>query len=293
MKSSASDPLESYRLALASLLAPYIKRYTVVDVGAHGTGEGDVYAKALIAEGAEVIGFEPNARECARLNEQWLGRRRFFPCAIGNGQRGTFHVCRAPLTSSLLRPNAPLLAEFENLLDMCEVMEEEPIETVRLDDVSEIAAVDFLKLDIQGASLVALENAERILERTLVVHAETEFVPIYTGEPLFSECEMFLRHKGFMFHHFHRLEGRRMMHGAYAVGRAPSQTLWADAVFVPSLSRLDRLPSRDLVRLAWTMDIVYGACDMAMACLARCRDADTLHLASSYRGLLTEHGLLE
>jgi hypothetical protein len=95
-----------------------------------------------------------------------------------------------------------------------------------------------------------------------------------------------------MFHHFHNLDGRRMMHGAYAVGPAASQTLWADAVFVPSLARLDRLPSRDLVRLAWTMDAVYGACDMAMACLTRCRDADTVHLAGSYQRLLAEYGLL-
>jgi protein O-GlcNAc transferase len=293
MNSSASNLTNSYRLALAGLLAPHIDGYTVVDVGAHGTGEADVYAQALVGEDAMVIGFEPNSHECARLNELWSGRRRFFPYAIGNGTCGTFHICRAPLTSSLLRPNQPLLTEFENLAELCEVIEEIPIETVRLDDVKEIRAVDFLKLDIQGLTLIALENAEKLLDRTTVVHAETEFVPIYAGESLFSECEIFLRHQGFMFHHFHNLEGRRMMHGAFPVGRAPSQTLWADAVFVPSLQRLDRLPSRDLVRLAWTMDVVYGACDMAMACLARCREADTVHLAGTYRSLLDEHGMLE
>lgn len=284
--------MDSYRCALAVLLAPHIDGYTVVDVGAHGTGEAEVYAQALIGKDSVVIGFEPNARECARLNEQLSGLRKFFPYAIGDGMRGIFHVCQAPLTSSLLRPNRPLLVKFEGLAEMCEVVVEAPIDTVRLDDIGGIEFVDFLKLDIQGATLVALENAERLLDHTLVVHAEMEFVPIYAGESLFSECEIFLRHKGFMFHHFHNLEGRRMTHGAYTVGRCPSQTLWADAVFVPSLRRLDRLPSRDLIRLAWTMDVVYGACDMAMACLARCTDAATAHLSGSYHRLLAEHGRL-
>jgi FkbM family methyltransferase len=292
MNEGAAVPQASYRPVLAELFGPLIHGYTVVDVGAHGTGEVDVYIPALADEDAVVIGFEPNEHECARLNGQSSGLRRFFPHAIGNGGRGTFHVCRAPLTSSLLRPNQSLLAEFENLAELCEVVEEIPIDTVRLDDLSEIGAVDFLKLDIQGGTLVALQNAERVIKHALVIHAETEFVPIYTGEALFSECEIFLRHRGFMFHHFHNLEGRRMMHGAYAVGRAPSQMLWADAVFVPSLERLDQLSDRDLVRLAWTMDVVYGASDMAMACLARCRDADTVHLAGSYHNLLSEHGLL-
>lgn len=292
MRTLASDLMNSYQTALAGLLAPHIDGYTVVDVGAHGSAEADVYAPALIGKDAVVIGFEPNAAECTRLNEQWFGQRKFFPYAIGDGTRGTFHVCRAPLTSSLLRPNRSLIAEFENLFEMCEVTKEIPIDTIRLDDVCEIGAVDFLKLDIQGATLIALENAEQLLDRTLVVHAEAEFVPIYTGESLFSECEIFLRHKRFMFHHFHNLEGRRMIHGAYAVGRNPSQTLWADAVFVPSLQRLDKLPDHDLIRLAWTMDVIYGACDMAMSCLQRCRDAGAVHLASGYHDLLTEHGLL-
>jgi FkbM family methyltransferase len=274
------------------MLGPLIDDLAIVDVGAHGTGDADVYAPALAGKNSVVIGFEPNTLECVRLNAQSPSMRRFFPYAIGNGKRGTFYVCRAPLTSSLMQPNQSLLVKYENLADLCEVIEEVPVDTVRLDDAVEINAIDFLKLDIQGATHLALENAERLLERTLVVHAETEFVPVYSGEALFSECEIFLRQRGFMFHHFHALEGRRMMHGSYAVGRAHSQTLWADAVFVPSLERLDQLSSRDLARLAWMMDAVYGACDMAMACLARCRTADTIDLASHYRSLLTESGLL-
>ncbi|TYL85914.1 FkbM family methyltransferase [Bradyrhizobium cytisi] len=293
MITAASDPREDYLVTLAALFGPFIENYTVVDVGAHGTGDADVYAPLLAAKGAMVVGFEPDRLECARLNETWSGKRRFFPYAIADGAQAQFYACRAPLTSSLLRPNAELLAHFEGLAEMCEVTEEIAISTVRLDDIEEVASADFLKIDIQGGTLLALENAERLLERALLVHAETEFLQIYRDQPLFSECERFLRQRHFMFHHFHNLEGRRMTHGGYAVGRVPSQTLWADAVFVPSLQRLDQLSDRELARLAWTTEVVYGASDMAMACLLRCREAETAKLAASFRSLLAAHGRLE
>lgn len=286
------DTHKSDGLTLANLLAPFLDGYTVVDVGAHGTEEADVYAPALAIDSAQVIGFEPNAIECERLNQKVGGKKKYYPYAIGDGMQGTFHQCRAPLTSSLLRPNQPLLAHYENLAELCEVIEETPIETVRLDDINGIDSVDFLKLDIQGATLLALQSAQRMLERTLVVHAETEFVPMYHDEALFSECEFFLRKKGFMFHHFHRIEGRRMTFGNCVVGKVPSQALWADAVFVPSFERLDTLGTPELVRLAWTMHTVYGACDMAMACLSRCCDVENEAVASRYKAFLTAHGML-
>lgn len=205
---------------------------------------------------------------------------------------GTFHLCRAPLTSSLLRPNQSLLVRYENLAELCEVIEEVPIETIRLDDINGVASVDFLKIDIQGATLPALQGAQRMLEHTLVVHIEAEFVRIYQDEALFSECEIFLRDRGFMFHHFHRIEGRRMTFGNRVVGQAPSQALWADAVFVPSFERLDTLNTSELVRLAWTMHTVYGACDMAMACLSRCGDEGDDAFSNRYQALLATHGML-
>jgi FkbM family methyltransferase len=287
----ASDRDHSDRLALADLLAEFLEGYTVIDVGAYGSGDVDVYAPALL-KGGRVIGFEVNIDECTRLNEQTDGTRRYYPSAIGDGKPGTFHRCRWHLTSSLFRPNSSLLAYYENLAELCEVIDEDPIETVRLDDIKDIHEVDFLKIDIQGATLSALKSAPKLIARTLVIHAETEFVTIYQKEPLFSECELYLRQHRFMFHHFHRIEGRRMIAGNYIVGRAPSQMLWADAVFVPSLERLDSLGTRELARLAWTMHTIYGACDIAMACLVRCSRYGDGILASHYHELLKTYGLL-
>src|SRR6185312_10848274 len=78
------------------------------------------------------------------------------------------------------------------------------VQTSRLDDLlGGIPAVDFLKLDIQGFELRALQGAERVLARTAMIQCETEFVPIYYGQPLFAQVEMHLRAHGFEFLDFH------------------------------------------------------------------------------------------
>lgn len=45
------------------------------------------------------------------------GRRLDLPYAVGDGRTHEFRVCAAPMTSSLLEPDAPLLQHFENLAE--------------------------------------------------------------------------------------------------------------------------------------------------------------------------------
>jgi FkbM family methyltransferase len=287
MSTSVPSLLDLFRAELQDQIADLV----VVDVGAHGAEDGDVYSAALSTQDL-VIGFEPNVSECARLNLASV-RRRYFPHAIGDGEPGQFRICSYPLTSSLFEPNIPLLEHYENLAELCRVVSREPIETRRLDDIEELRMdVDFLKLDIQGGTLAALSGAEHMLSRTLIVHAETEFAPIYHDEPLFSECERFLRERGFMFHHFHRVEGRRVVANGSAVGLAPTQSLWADSVFIPSFERLKSLSARQLVRFGWLMHTVYAAADFAMLGFSLAAEAGGPDHSQSFRQLLTKMNAL-
>jgi FkbM family methyltransferase len=278
---------------LQVLLGPRMGTLTFVDVGAHAVeGQEEVYTPGLAAPETVVIGFEANGDECARLNLHADQGRRFFPCAIGDGRPGRFFHCSYPLTSSLLRPNTPLLQRYENLAELCEVVGESAMETRRLDDIEDLGDADFLKLDVQGAAYPVLRGATKLLDRLLVIHTEVEFVPIYQGEALFSEVELLLRERGFMFHHFHQMEGRRIRAGEYVVGQCPRQMLWADAVFVPGFERLEGLPATKLLRLAWLMDTVYQAHDAAMLCLNRYDTLSGEGFAHQYWELLTQAGLL-
>jgi FkbM family methyltransferase len=287
-----STPVERPdHLELIALLNNLAGQVDIVDIGAHGTPSFEVYTPLLSGK-ASVIGFEPNPNECTRLNLKANRSRRFEPFAIADGGQHTFHICRSPLTSSLLRPNRPLLVRYENLSELCEVVALEQIATVRLDDVVGIERIDFLKIDVQGATLSVLQGAPRLLANTLVIHSEVEFSPIYEGEALFSECEQYLRTRGYMFHHFHQIEGRRVRAGDRFVGVKASQQLWADAVFVPDHARLDTLSANALARFALIMHLIYDACDFTMSCLARIDKALGTSYSDTYVALLNRHGIL-
>lgn len=276
--------------SLRGLLEGSLGKLCFVDVGAFGATSQEVFRPAVLPD-SRVVGFEGDRAECERLNAAARGDREYFPHLVGDGREAVFRTCRSPWTSSLLEPDAALLSRYENLAELCEVVSRAPAVTVRLDDLDGLAEVDFLKLDIQGGTLAALQGAQRMLAGTLVVHAEVEFAPIYAGEPLFSECEAWLRARGFMFHHFHGMEGRRVRADGAVVGRSPSQVLWADAVFIPTFARLDALAPRAAHRLAWLLHCVYGAHDFAMLCLAVADRHAGSQVASAYRTVLARAGL--
>ncbi len=51
----------------------------------------------------------------------------------------------------------------------------EPVDTRSLDDVAEITAVDFLKIDIQGGELAVLRAGRDKLRRAVAVQTEVGF----------------------------------------------------------------------------------------------------------------------
>jgi hypothetical protein len=57
-----------------------------------------------------------------------------------------------PDDSSLFEPNALLLAKFQNLENLVQVVKVYPAETKRLDDIAETAGVDLLKLECRAQS---------------------------------------------------------------------------------------------------------------------------------------------
>ena len=246
---------------------------TVVDVGAMLLEEEpDPYARLNGLGRLNVIGFEPQAAECAKLNALSLPGRQYLPYAVADGKRRTFYQTNTGMTSSLLPPNLKFVELFQNLAEFMQVVSTGQVDTVRLDDVAEIRAqgCDLLKLDTQGTEAEILAHASETLRSCLIVHTEVEFVPLYEGQPLFAEVDQLLRGHGFMFHRFHGISGRTykplMMHNEpYG---ALSQTLWANAVYVPELARLDRLEPAVLVKLAALLHEIYGSFDLCHLVLA-------------------------
>ena len=240
---------------------------TAVDVGAMLLeGSVDPFARLSKLGRLNVIGFEPQPAECEKLNALAIPGRRYLPYVIANGMRCSFYQTNTGATSSLLRPNLEFARLFNGLAEYMEVVASGAVNTVRLDDVPEIRAqgCDLLKLDTQGSEAEILAHASETLKNCLIIQTEVEFVQLYENQPLFADVDQLLRGHGFMFHTFFGMSGRTykplmMNNDPHA---AMSQMLWADAVYVPELSRLERLEPTALVKLAALLHEIYRSFDL-------------------------------
>lgn len=263
-----TDEQRAFTIADATgLAAPEI---TILDIGAMPTGR-ERY-QPLIAQGrARVIGVEPNPESLADLAPE--ERERFIPHFLGNGEPAKFREARYPGCSSFLEPNAALINLFETIgaeagTGNFEVTGETSVETVRLDDLSDLPAIDLLTIDTQGSELMILENGGTVLSDVLVLESEVEFVPLYKDQPLFGHLQVELAERGFLFHKMIDVVGRPFRPwGGSDPFRPISQMLWADALFTRDFTRLDRYGDLDLMKAATILNDVYLSYDLAFVLL--------------------------
>jgi len=255
-----------------------LPRVRVVDVGAMMLEESEDVWRPLVRRGLceSVVGFEPCAQECARLNASTSSTAsasgsactfRWLPWALGDGSKGQFRLCSAPMTSSMLEPNTPLLRRFTQLEEVTTVVERSETQTRRLDELlPELpgGGVDYLKLDVQGYEHAVLRGAQRVLQGVLVLHTEVEFVEMYERQPLFAEVDQLLRQEGFVFHRFASLHGRPLKPLYYAANMLQpiSQQLWADAVYVRDMWDLKAHSKEELLKAAMILHEIYHSYDL-------------------------------
>jgi FkbM family methyltransferase len=259
-------------------------RQKVVDIGAYQIANDPPYEPLLRAGNAEFVGFEPNRDALAKLKELNRLRSTYLPHAVGDGGEHTLHICAASDMTSLFAPNAKLLNLFHGFPIWSQIVATERVTTVRLDDVPETAGVTFLEMDIQGAELMALQNAENRLRDALVLHLEVEFLPLYEGQPLFSDVEQFVRSRGFVLHRFLTpvsrvikplLVGNNIFNGL-------SQLLWADAVFVRDFTSLHSLSDQQLLAMAAIVHDCYQSVDLALHLLTEYDRRTARKLSGAY-----------
>lgn len=239
-------------------------RVKVVDIGANPIDGTPPYAGLLARGEADVVGFEPNPDALDRLNAQKGRNETYLPHAIGDGGTHTLHVCQAPGMTSLLTPNPAVLGCFHGFPDWGRVVATRTVDTMRLDDVPETIGVDLLKIDIQGAELMAFRNGQDRLRDAVVVQTEVEFMPLYVDQPLFSDVDRFLREQGFMLHRFFPIVSRviRPVLLNNNIYEGMSQSVWADAIFVKDFTKLDRLSDRQMLVMAKIMHDCYRSVDL-------------------------------
>ena len=273
---------------------------TVVDIGAMMEGKIKNRYDGLVERGlAQVIGFEPEPTEFEKLKAHADQRHAYLPYFVGSGKPGTFHRCRYNGCSSLYAPDPRIIDLFTaigaSVGGNFEVISTSEVETVRLDDIKEIQICDFLKVDIQGAELDVLKGATRTLGKTAVVELEVEFVPLYKGQPLFAEIDIFMRKSGFLLHKLVDIAGRGIR--PFVRDNNPfkpvSQLLWADAVYIKDFTRFDTLSPELLLKTAVLLHEVYSSIDMVAFALKAFDAKAGTKLCADYMEKVTAAGKIE
>jgi FkbM family methyltransferase len=253
--------------ALFDLLKP-ARLTRVVDIGANPI-DGDPPYKAMLERRiCRVIGFEPQADGLARLNTSKSDLETYLSFVVGDGGAGTLRICYAQGMTSLFEPDDNVLSHFPNFSEWGRVMSEVKVATSRLDDIPEIDAIDFLKIDVQGSELSVFQHGRLHLSKAVAIQTEVSFLALYKGQPVFGNVDVELRKLGFVPHAFTAINKRMI---APMVGRDPyeaiNQLLEADVVYVRDFTKAEDMESEQLKHLALIAHHCYGSSDLAMNCI--------------------------
>lgn len=239
----------------------------IIDVGAMIIGDRPPDYYALLKPGvSEVVGFEPDEKECQKLNQSHSDNCSFLPYIIGDGSERTFNLCNYNMTSSLYEPNTNLMEKFQSLSELVQVVKRSTVSTKRLDDLDEVQNADYLKIDVQGAEVDVFNGAENLLADIMIIHTEVEFVPLYIDQPLFAEVDQLLRKHGFLFHKFKHngMQGRtfKPLIINNNIAASASQVLWSDVIYVKNFLHYDQTLPEKLLKSAFILHDVYGSYDL-------------------------------
>lgn len=213
----------------------------IADLGARGGFERhwDIYGS-----GVELIGFEPDAAECERLNQAQsvkssaARRESYYPVAL-HRERGvkTLHITQNPQASSFLTPNWEFVNRFPQS-GLATVVGTEQIQTTDMDSFmaeNRIDYIDFMKIDVEGAELAVFEGAKKLLSESLLgASVEVFFQPYHIGRPLFGDIDRYLRRFGFVLFDLHPERWRRktMATTDPKTWYEGGQMIWAQALYL-------------------------------------------------------------
>jgi len=208
------------------------KKVHIADIGASG-GLHKRWKKSLLPVHAYL--FEPDSAAAAALVSD--RDSTVFPFALWDrdADDNPFYMARQDCsTSSLLRPNMPLLERWPDS-ERFETGNVVSMPTRTLDSLAEegvIPALDMLKLDIQGAELGVLSHATRLLPQAIGLEVEVGFVEMYQGQPLFRDIDAFLSGHGFELFDLRRVWWQRRKPRYCAQARG--QLAFGDALYFRS-----------------------------------------------------------
>lgn len=203
------DGIERLRLfigprAAYPIVAPHLPKDPVILEGGAYDGKNSVRLAELWPAGT-VHCFEPVPELFAKVKATVAGRSNIHPWDLAlsdTSGTATFHIAEEEQKPGIPSQSGSLLAPKDHLQRAPSIVFKRTIDvaTTTIDDWAArngIARVDFLFLDIQGAELLAMKGAPRIMKTVKAIVTEVEFVEAYAGQPRYREIRNWLEAQGF------------------------------------------------------------------------------------------------
>lgn len=252
-----------------------------IDLGASGGVKPEWRA---IARWMNVIGFDPNAEECVRLNARPSGylSSKFLTYALaGESGQHLLYKTKSIYCWSLLKPRLDEWLSRFTYSELFELVATEMIAGYRLDEVRELAGIDMdaIKVDTQGLELPILKAALPFVESSVCIETETGLTQNYEGETTFDQILSFMSSQGF---------GLFGIDASHAVARKNrlsgisrnEQILWCEAVWLRDYYKLPSEKQKKLTRAkalrALCLCANHGCLSFALEAAALFRDLNLI-----------------
>ncbi|MDO8983652.1 FkbM family methyltransferase [Cypionkella sp.] len=252
---------------LLAALAP-ARKTTIVDVGANPIYAPD-YADLLRVGGCKVVGFEPQAAAFAELQKNKGPDETYYPFAVGTGETLSLRIYKSSGMTSIFDPYVPTMA-MVNEMGMARVRETVAMDTVALDQTTDLPEFDLLKIDIQGAENLVFQGAERVLKGCISVMVELRYMRLYHGEPMLGGVDTELRRQGFYLHKFMFNKGYMLTNSQarrLKAKKLTDQLIDGDGVYLRNIAELDAYSDEQLKHQAILAAGVFHSHSLVLYCL--------------------------
>jgi FkbM family methyltransferase len=244
----------------------------VVDIGANPIDGAPPYQPLLARKLCYVTGFEPleEARNALRSQDP---SGNYLSNAVGDGAQHTLRVCRAEGMTSLLKPHRKNLSYLTDFETFGSVVQEKSISTSTLDDIQEVKAVDYVKIDTQGSELTIIQGGKEKIKNCVVIQIEVSFFALYEDQPNFSAIDNALSSLGFM---LHKIEAIKRWPISPYRSPAANQVLEGDFVYVKDFRQDASFSLGQWLKMAYILHYCYKSYDLAAFCLRRIMETGNL-----------------
>jgi predicted O-linked N-acetylglucosamine transferase (SPINDLY family) len=217
-----------------------------------------------------IVAFDPASR--IPNPERFSGRKdvQLIPHAVlGDGEPSTLYACMDPAYSSTLEPlPAEKLAPRER--EATRVLARLPISTVCLDQIDGLDTLDWLILDDLSDAIRILERGSAALAGSLAIQTAIPFRPTHHRQSSLAELQHWMARHGFRLYRFNEMthESHLPVERKDLVKGQATELVHADALFLPSVERIESLAQTQRMKLAFLVHTIFNIKDLAYQLLA-------------------------